>query len=44
MTPDIPIIERRRQSSLERLLLGSVADYVTRHANQPLLIMPPREE
>ena len=41
---DLIIIERRRQRPLERFLLGSVADYVARHANQPLLIMPPREQ
>ncbi|MFE8072530.1 universal stress protein [Marinobacteraceae bacterium S3BR75-40.1] len=38
---DLIIVDRRRQTPWQRFLLGSVADYVSRHATQPLLIMPP---
>ncbi|SDW13359.1 universal stress protein [Marinobacter mobilis] len=37
---DLILVERRRQSPWQRLLLGSVTDYLNRHADQPLLITP----
>lgn len=37
---DLIILERRRQKTWQRILIGSVADYVTRHTQRPLLIMP----
>ena len=37
---DLIILQRRRQKTWQRVLLGSVADHVTRHTKRPLLIMP----
>ncbi|MEQ9546905.1 MAG: universal stress protein [Marinobacter sp.] len=37
---DFIILQRRRQKTWQRVLLGSVADYVARHAKQPLVIIP----
>lgn len=37
---NLVILQRRRQKNWQRLLVGSVADYVARHIRQPLLIMP----
>lgn len=37
---DLIILERRRQKTWQRILVGSVADYVTRHTKRPLVIMP----
>lgn len=37
---DLVILQRRRQKTWQRVLVGSVADYVTRHTKRPLLIMP----
>jgi nucleotide-binding universal stress UspA family protein len=37
---DLVILRRRRQKAWQRILVGSVADYVTRHSRQPLLIIP----
>jgi nucleotide-binding universal stress UspA family protein len=39
---DLVILQRRRQKTWQRVLVGSVADYVTRHTKRPLLIMPYR--
>lgn len=40
---DLIILQRRRQKTWQRVLVGSVADHVTRHAGRPLLIMPCNE-
>ncbi|WP_273426131.1 universal stress protein [Marinobacter sp.] len=37
---DLIILQRRRQRTWQRVLVGSVADYVTRHTKRPLVIMP----
>ncbi len=37
---DLIILQRRKQKPWQRILLGSVADYVTRHTSRPLVIMP----
>lgn len=37
---DLIILQRRRQKTWQRVLVGSVADYVTRNTTRPLLIMP----
>jgi nucleotide-binding universal stress UspA family protein len=37
---DLIILQRRRQRTWQLVLVGSVADHVTRHARRPLLIMP----
>ncbi|MEP5981171.1 MAG: universal stress protein [Marinobacter alexandrii] len=37
---DLIILQRRRQRTWQRVLGGSVADYVTRHTKRPLVIMP----
>ncbi len=38
---DLIVMKRRDQSPWERLLIGSVVDYVAKRARQPLLILPP---
>ena len=37
---DLIILQRRRQKTWQRVLLGSVADHVIRHTKRPLLILP----
>ncbi|MDI9244678.1 universal stress protein [Marinobacter sp. CHS3-4] len=37
---DLIILQRRRQKPWQRVLVGSVADYLTRHTTRPLVIMP----
>jgi nucleotide-binding universal stress UspA family protein len=39
---DLVMLQRRRQTAWQRVLLGSVADYVTRHTRRPLLVLPYR--
>lgn len=36
---DLIVAERRRQSAWQRMLVGSVTDYLNRHARQSLLIL-----
>jgi len=38
---DLIVMKRRDQAPWERLLIGSVADYVAKRARHPLLILPP---
>ncbi|BES70072.1 hypothetical protein RE428_10900 [Marinobacter nanhaiticus D15-8W] len=40
---DLILVERRRQTAWQRLLVGSVIDYLNRYANQSMLIMAPPE-
>lgn len=37
---DLVILHRRQQKTWQRVLIGSVVDYVTRHTTRPLLILP----
>jgi len=38
---DLIVVNRRAQSTWQRLLIGSVGDYLARHATRPLLTIPP---
>lgn len=38
---DLIVLQRRRQRPWQRLLVGSVVDYVSKRASIPILILPP---
>lgn len=38
---DLIVVKRRRQPTWERLLVGSVGDYLARKASKPVLTLPP---
>jgi nucleotide-binding universal stress UspA family protein len=38
---DLLVIGARGHSGIAGILLGSVADYVTRHATVPVVVIPP---
>jgi nucleotide-binding universal stress UspA family protein len=41
--PDLVVMPTHARRGLQRLVLGSVTEYVVRHAHRPVLVLPPGE-
>jgi nucleotide-binding universal stress UspA family protein len=39
--PDLVVMPTHARRGLQRLVLGSVTEYVVRHAHRPVLVLPP---